>query len=53
MTDSRFDWYTFVQKANIEYGTTDADWDPYARVAILSFNEDPNRVCAKFNGKNV
>ncbi len=53
MTDSRFDWYTFVQKANIEYGTTDADWDPYARVAILSFNEDRNRVCAKFNGKNV
>lgn len=49
----KLDWNEFVAKANMEFGTMENDWDPYARVAILPFNEEKERVVAKFNGKNV
>lgn len=48
------DFYDFVRENNQKYGTTDDDWEPYKKTAIVRFEtDDRGTVLGRVNGKVV
>lgn len=48
------DFYDFVRENNQKYGTTDDDWEPYNKTAIVRFEtDDRGTVLGRVNGKVV
>lgn len=48
------DFYDFVRENNQKYGTTDDDWEPYSKTAIVRFEKDEKGyVLGRVRGKVV